>query len=260
MSKSETEFVKPLNDLLLLDVGNTAVKLSYATPEGWLEPLRFPKAEFDKMIVWMRHHQAYFGRTVISTVVFPVSDKIIELLPDWDHQLLYREDIPDEKLDYDSIKMLGMDRYLGCYGAAGQYGAPVVVVDAGTACTVDYMDADQVYRGGVIMPGLSLWERSLQQYAVGLPAARREIPDHWPGHTTEQCLQWGLAAAFRDCIGVMLDRYRERQGDYRLVFTGGDASLVRELLDQDGTVDPALIFRGIHRFWSRAYSSSNPSS
>lgn len=260
MSKSESEFVKPLNNLLLLDVGNTAVKLSYATENGWLSPLRYPKNEFDDMIAWMRDHMDYFRRTVISTVVFPVSDRIIDRLPDWEHQLLYREDIPPEKLDYDSIKMLGMDRYLGCYGAAGHYGAPVVVVDAGTACTVDFMDEEQVYRGGVIMPGLSLWERSLQQYAVGLPTASREVPDHWPGHTTEQCLQWGLTAAFRDCIGTMLDRYKERQGDYKLVMTGGDAELVKKLLKRGGTVDPALIFRGIDRFWSTTYSSASSSS
>lgn len=101
-------------------------------------------------------------------------------------------------VDVDVPARVGIDRLLNVF-AAGRLSAmdrPVIVVDSGTATTVDLMTADQTFRGGSILPGLRLSACAMHDYTARLPLINfddepTELPEV-PGRNTEDAMRAGL--------------------------------------------------------------------
>lgn len=159
-------------------------------------------------------------------------------------QWLTTKDIPARSMDYDTPETLGVDRYMACLGAFAREQRSVIVVDAGTACTLDYMDDSGIYRGGVIMPGIGLWEGALQQYAPNLPQVVRDAPHRWPGKSTEESLRWGIGGAFIIAVDGIIQRYDNLAKVY---VTGGDAHWLARNMQRSGQVNDNLIFHGMKK-------------
>ena len=141
--------------------------------------------------------------------------------------------ISEFDMDYNTPKTLGFDRFLACLGACTVTSNDVVVIDAGSACTIDMMSSYRTYRGGVIMPGLSLLHRAMETGTPELPTVSSEIPDQFPGKSTEACLQWGINGTFLHAVRSFLDQYAEKYGTFDLFVTGGDAVWINELLGSE---------------------------
>jgi type III pantothenate kinase len=125
------------------------------------------------------------------------------------------------------------------------------VIDAGTALTIDYMDQDDVYHGGLIAPGLSAFGEILHQKAPALPNVEMEIPETWPGKSTIDSLKWGQAGFYKMAIEGILQKYKEVFGDFELFLTGGDAHKIENLMETESKVRPFLIFDGMKRLEHR---------
>ncbi|URR35932.1 pantothenate kinase [Thermosynechococcus sp. HN-54] len=146
---------------------------------------------------------------------------------------------------------LGIDRALALWGALQVYGAPVCVVDAGTALTFTLANAQGEFAGGVILPGVGSMARALADYTAALPCvALPPNPPHRWGNTTataiESGLYYGTAAILQSYLGAFLQDYP--QGT--VVVTGGDrpfiSELLRTFLDPDRwREDDHLVFWGI---------------
>lgn len=185
---------------------------------------------------------------VLSSVVEKTTRQIIEHDLSIDLITVETDDLSPELLDYSTPQTLGIDRYLACYGAVALQHSSVVVIDAGTACTIDYMSADNVFYGGVIMPGISAMEQAVKLHAPALPEVARTIPEVWPGKSTQDSLQWGLAGAFADSLKAALARYREAFGPFDLVLTGGDAQWLSMVIKTNLRIEPLLVFKGMKCF------------
>jgi type III pantothenate kinase len=148
---------------------------------------------------------------------------------------------------YGTPETLGLDRVIAAVGAAHHFPAkPVVVIDAGSAVTIDFVDASGKFSGGVIAPGLSAFEAGLAQKAPALPPVRREIPAFFPGDATISCLEWGISGGFVLMIEGFLRRYQTITAVH-VITTGGDGAwLARHLAREFAPVFvPALIFDGL---------------
>src|SRR5690625_7503237 len=106
-----------------------------------------------------------------------------------------------------------MDRYLACFGAVMSSGCGVIVIDGGTACTVDFMSIGGVFHGGAILPGLTVTEHHFKQSLPELPLPQSEIPSQWSGKTTGACIPWwpsgGFRAAMQQFIDLILNRLHD---------------------------------------------------
>ncbi|MEN9207689.1 MAG: type III pantothenate kinase [Gloeomargarita sp. GMQP_bins_69] len=113
---------------------------------------------------------------------------------------------------------LGVDRALAAWGAAQIYGTPVLVMDAGTALTLNAVDAKGVFVGGAILPGLGLQCRSLHQGTGALPlvALPETLPPLWAKDTVS-AIQSGIGYTAVAGLNFYLERWSGR-----LVITGGD--------------------------------------
>jgi type III pantothenate kinase len=125
--------------------------------------------------------------------------------------------------DVKSPETTGVDRVLACLGALLE--APdrtVIVVDCGTATTVNVMTADRCFRGGMIAPGRRLLAKALFEGTASLPLADVISPEPAIGRSTSESLNAGIAAAMIGGIRECVDVVRREHPDAAVFLTGGD--------------------------------------
>ena len=129
---------------------------------------------------------------------------------------------------------VGQDRLLDALGAFSRSQQACVVIDAGTAVTVDFVDGQGVFHGGAIAPGAAMMLRAMHEHTSALPEvklSKEGLPGAESpfGKTTAQAMSLGVASAVRGLVHTLIDRYAEFYGAYpRVVATGGDAALLFE--------------------------------
>lgn len=242
------DIIPDKDNILYLDIGNSSIKAAYKEDLDWIRPDSFKIKNASELVEWINQHQKDFGMVVIASVVDTTTEAIVNRLDIEKVRVLTVSDIPADLLDYKTPETLGLDRFFACYGAVAQTSKPAVVIDAGTACTIDYMSGDFVFRGGIIMPGIGILEKSLREFAPNLPAVLRTLPDEWPGKSTKNSLRWGLYGAFRNSIHSLLNTYEEQFDDFDIMITGGDAEWLSSILERESKVRPMLVFEGIQYF------------
>jgi len=131
-----------------------------------------------------------------------------------------------------------------------------VVIDAGTAITVDFVDDRGCFQGGCIAPGLGLMLASLHEHTAALPLIERhegEIPDVGAGplgKTTAGAMVHGCLAAIRGMAHGLIDQYAELNNAYpRVVATGGDAPRLFENDELVEAIVPDLVLMGLQATW-----------
>lgn len=248
---NESEFPKNHIDTLFVDVGNSFIKLKFFDGDQWRNLFKCEHEELGKKADYFFEFADKFESVVMSSVVDSTTSQLRSLFAPKPVRIIAARNIPGQLLDYETPETLGIDRFLACYGAFIQSPKAVVVIDAGTACTVDFMDQSGIYHGGVIMPGLRILEESLKEFAPSLPSVERVIPHTWPGKSTSASLQWGLAGAYIDMLVAALERYTNEYGEYDLWLTGGDIEVLTQYLEHPFQVNADLVFEGMRTFISR---------
>jgi type III pantothenate kinase len=151
---------------------------------------------------------------------------------------------------------LGIDRALALLGAVKGYGAPCLVIDAGTALTFTGADAQSQLIGGAILPGLRLQLRALGDHTAALPQLITHppnLPSRWSRSTSDAILSGvlhSLLAGLRDFVAA----WQLQHPDSAILITGGDAALLINLLAQQAPelaaqirLDLQLVFQGMQQ-------------
>lgn len=152
----------------------------------------------------------------------------------------------------DDASTLGQDRALCAVAAFKRAGQACVVIDAGTAVTVDFVDGEGTFQGGVIAPGLGLMLRSLHEHTAALPLLKPSQPPAFApfGKDTPSAMLLGARNAIKGLIRETIEQYSESFGAYpQILATGGDAG---SLFDSDDLVEhiiPELQLLGIAEAW-----------
>jgi type III pantothenate kinase len=159
----------------------------------------------------------------------------------------------------------GVDRLLNALAAFSRSGGqPCVVIDAGTAVTVDFIDRHGVFQGGVIAPGVSMMLGAMHTGTSALPAvasprSREDVPAGPLGKNTVDAMTLGALNAVRGLAHVQIDAFAETAGRYpRVVATGGDAPI---LFENDPLVEhivPDLPLMGMLAAWQIVSGSTEP--
>lgn len=154
---------------------------------------------------------------------------------------------------YRDPSRLGVDRWIALIGARALESGSVLVVDCGTALTVDLLDGEGCHRGGMILPGLRLMAEALRR---GTRIPPIEDPDFQTapllGASTEECIAAGGVAAAAGAVEWALHRVTSGgEGPISLI-TGGDAGLLLPLLTGNRRHEPDLIFHGLARWADEA--------
>jgi type III pantothenate kinase len=149
-------------------------------------------------------------------------------------------------LCYDNPLELGIDRALAAAAAFHDCKADVIVLDFGTATTMDYVCSTGEFMGGAIMPGLNTAAESLFNKTRKLPRIDYDRPDTMLGTNTIACLQIGILGGYCLMIEAMIARIRQQvQGTPRVIATGGLAPLMARHTDVIDSVDEHLLLKGL---------------
>lgn len=231
--------------VLFIDIGNSSIKVGFKSNHKWTVHTHKTAKEAANQI---NNHTYPVKSIILSSVREVVKDALESEVESHLIREISIKDIDSNLLDYETPETLGIDRYLGCFGAQSHSSKQVVVIDAGSACTIDYMDEKGVFQGGVIMPGLSSILNVFTKTAPELPSIEVQFPKHFPGKNTAESLELGQVVFFADGVSKMLERYTAIFGEYELYISGGDAEVVHELIGNKGKVAKNLIFEGMERF------------
>lgn len=148
--------------------------------------------------------------------------------------------------DYPNPAEIGADRVADAVAARALYGAPVVVVDFGTATNIGVVDARGCFVGGVIAPGMETSATALFSHATKLGAIDLEDPRTAIGHNTTQAMQAGIVYGEADRVDGLLRRIFEQLGyEAPVVATGGLATRVAPYSRIVSRTNPVLTLEGL---------------
>lgn len=190
----------------------------------------------------------------LASVNRPAATRLVDWIrthcPEDPILLLAATDVPIS-VDVAAPDRVGIDRLLDAVAANAQrrFDRPAVVVDAGSAITVDYVTSDGTFRGGAILPGTRMAARALNHFTDLLPLV--EVPESLEelhhlsavGRSTEEAIRSGLfhgtLGAIRELITTMSDTSPD------VFLTGGTGRIAAELLGESSHYDPDLTLAGI---------------
>lgn len=148
-------------------------------------------------------------------------------------------------LDYQPSSALGTDRWLGALAAFRLHGASVVV-DCGSATTVNCIDGQGVFRGGAIGPGLGAMARGMSLLTPGLPSADLDGFATIPAKSPERAVTAGLLLGYAGMVErLVASCVASAAVDVRVVLTGGNAGRLLRWTRLRGTHVPDLVHRGL---------------
>jgi len=151
----------------------------------------------------------------------------------------------------------GTDRLCAAVAAFDRLGQACVVIDLGTAITVDCVNDAGVFLGGAILPGLRMGVAGLHRETAQLPEVELVEPDWVFGRGTTQAIVGGLIVGTRGALKELIESYATELGHWpTVILTGGDAVLIGQKLLDDGlaqAIVPDLVLRGVAMAYYRTF-------
>ena len=150
------------------------------------------------------------------------------------------------KVDLPNPVRVGADQLVNAVAAIEFYGAPVVVIDFGTATTFDIVNEEGAFTGGIIAPGVNLSTEALYNAAALLPKIKIEKPEKIIGQNTTEAMQTGLYWGYVSMIEGLAKRViAEYKTKPTIVATGGFSNLFRDAIDIIDHAEPNLTLEGL---------------
>lgn len=242
-------------NIVALDVGNTRVHAGLFI-DGALESTASGSATDLPGLMptlaqwWKRLQEAAPAAIVTASVNEPAVDRLISLVRDQLGAEVYRvgEDIPPPiGIQLEPETLTGIDRLLNGAAAYDTLQQACIVVDAGTAVTVDFIDGHGTFHGGAIAPGARMQLLALHHGTTALPELdfKAPLPEAF-GRSTSQAMLQGVFHGIRGLVWKLVEQYAEHYGAFPVVVaTGGDAEVLfanDELVDR---IVPDLTLLGI---------------
>jgi type III pantothenate kinase len=150
-------------------------------------------------------------------------------------------------IDYPKPETIGPDRLANAVAAKKLFGAPVVVVDFGTAVTFDVVDAKGNYTGGIIAPGLAAMTSYLHEKTALLPEIKIRDIQAIVGKSTKEAMLIGAVHGYRGLVRELISELKRELNCPALpvIATGGYAALMSRKLPEISLTDPLLTLRGL---------------
>ena len=231
-----------------MDQGNSLLKLTLLEDGELLEVCRVAPEAFEDVFSLVERWHPDCGAFCSVGKIDPRMVESLRIALDGRLLILSRSTRLPIGIDYSTPATLGLDRVVLAAGASGLYDREtLMVVDAGTAVTLDVVDATQTFRGGRISPGVRLRFESLHSQTSALPMLDADGPIPLIGDSTSSSIRSGVVMGLSNEIVETFHQYKNNFGCDRLVLTGGDAGLLSESIKSRVTVDhvPDLMARGL---------------
>ena len=229
---------------LIIDIGNTAVKTALFEDKQLLSYAVLDTCALQNILVFVGSHT--ISSAIISSVTALNADteKIIQYF----NALFLNGNTPlPITIDYKTPNTLGRDRIAAVVGASVLFPKQdVLVFDAGTCLTIDFINKEKVYKGGRISPGIMMRYKALNQFTNKLPLCEFSESSMLLGDNTNSSIisgvQQGILAEVRDIINV----YKKENKKTIIAVTGGDCFFFEKELKSSIFANPFLVMEGLN--------------
>ena len=233
---------------LLIDIGNTRIKWQYRDEKNVISSNSVLVENFmDIDLTEIKSLKKVIVSNVNHSVVL---DKVKENLSHFDSLIIEVTSESNEHLinDYTDQSTLGVDRWLTAMGAWKIYGEDSIVINAGTAITIDLIQIDQErnaqFRGGMILPGIAI---SLGILNNSTNLIDTEIgQSQYPSLNTKDAVTTGILTSIQGAVNLVC---KKLPSDLPILLTGGDADLIYDQSEEDCKsrikIESNLIFEGL---------------
>ncbi|MDR0364663.1 MAG: type III pantothenate kinase [Bacteroidales bacterium] len=235
----------------IVDEGNSLVKMAAYQGENWLF---FNSSEMFSdtfLINFLNKIEAKNDRSEKPKLIFSSVRKDVtsqlQLLSLYFHVLhfTHQTDIPIVNL-YETPETLGKDRLAAVIGAAGIFPQKnSLVIDAGTCITYDFIDREQKYLGGGVMPGLLMNLKALHTFTDNLPLISLGLASSLCGKNTTEAILAGSVNAIVLGLDAVIDQFRQMYPALKVILCGGDAKLLHNNLKNDTFAELKLVLYGL---------------
>jgi len=242
-----------LNTNLYIDIGNTHVKFAKIAEDGsfvfsrlqrecWVKSLKTSEwqPEGDISRIWM----ASVGQPqeIDKLKTYLSQHPQIKL-----HQFKTEKNWNGLSCAYPQPEYMGVDRWMVMIAAWFSCKQASLVVDCGTAATVDAIDSDGKHMGGHILPGLAMMRQSLLRHTTKVAedySAMENEETHW-GQATTECVNNGVNSMLVAYIKNRWSEFNKIFPKGRLYITGGDGLVLSKMLNMQQDYVPDLLFKGM---------------
>ena len=229
---------------LIIDIGNTAVKTALFEDKQLLSSAVLDTYALQNILVFVGSHTISSAIISSVTALNPDTEKIIQHF----NALFLNENTPlPITIDYKTPNTLGRDRIAAVVGASVLFPKQdVLVFDAGTCLTIDFVNKEKVYKGGRISPGIMMRYKALNQFTNKLPLCEFSESSMLLGDDTNSSIisgvQQGILAEVRDIINV----YKKENKKTVIAVTGGDCFFFEKELKSSIFANPFLVMEGLN--------------
>ncbi len=231
---------------LIIDVGNTRIKTAVFVNRELIHTEILTNENFLKNLV--KIIDIYNFKNAIISSVGDIKRTHIEKL----HRKINLMELnSNTKIPftnkYATPKTLGVDRIALIAAAVSKFPITnVLIIDAGTCITYDFVDANGSYLGGSISPGIKMRYKSLHVFTEKLPLLEPENRIQLIGNSTESSIHSGVINGVINEIDSIIDQYRKKNKDLTVVLTGGDVNFLANKLKNGIFANPNFLIEGLN--------------
>ncbi|PWQ94283.1 type III pantothenate kinase [Leucothrix arctica] len=244
--------------ILLIDAGNSRMKATTFSESVLGDVFSVPyddKQPLDCLVSYLEAKSPVDSLVLVSVLGTKFEQAIKEYCTDKKIRLVWASSSQvahGVKNNYDDPTALGSDRFVALVGAVKQFPKQYcIVVDCGTAVTIDGLTIEGEFKGGVILPGLQLWGQSLIGRTSQLKENNLKSPPLFAKNTADAIgggSVYGLVGAVDSVCTKMKQHFIEsgaKETSIKLVICGGDAALVASHSQLEFTLSPHLVLTGL---------------
>ena len=251
--------------LLAIDIGNTNIVIGGIRDDKIIFKARIATdrtrtsdqygVEIKNMVEAFGAKIADISDCIISSVVPPVFNSVktgvikvigkqpMVVVPGLKTGLNIHVDVPSQ---------VGSDRIVVAVAALAEYKAPLILMDMGTATTIEVVEPDNIYMGGVIFPGVKVSLDALTSRAAQLPGISLDQPKNVIGKNTVDCMRSGMMYGSAAMIDGLVERMEEELGhSCTLIATGGLAQFITPLCKRKIIVEKDLLLKGLNIIYKK---------
>lgn len=244
--------------ILLFDIGNTNTHVGLANDRRVMRQTDIPTATWlaGKAEASLRK---FVGKAIVEGAAVcsvvpratPRAQQTVRALWKLPSLVLTPKTLRGVGVDYPKPDSIGPDRLANAVAAKHRFGAPVVVVDFGTAVTFDVVNTRGNYVGGIIAPGLAAMTDYLHEKTALLPRIQIREVKSAIGKSTEHAMLVGAVHGYRGLVRELIAELKRELKVKRLpvVATGGYAKLIASKLPEIPCVEPNLTLEGLRLVW-----------
>ena len=240
------------NMLLAIDIGNTNIHNGIFNGRVLVKDFRISTYSGELTLVYTKKLRPYLKKIdliVVASVVPEVLKRVEKIL----HKIFNKKVIvigrdidSGVKNLYTKPQQVGQDRLVNARAAYELYGGECIIVDFGTAITIDIVNKHKEYLGGVIAcgPGLSLW--ALSEKTALLPKVNMKKPRRFLGKETRESMVIGAVYGFSSLCDGLVAKLKKRYCKFpKVIATGGFSRLIGPYCESVDRIDPNLTLKGL---------------